>query len=74
MLPDFFNNHSTKLDSVRSYNTRQKTQSDFLQYSVASESRKTLYHIGLKVWRKVSKHFVFAHFQLLKNALKLIPC
>ena len=67
MFPDFFNNYFTKLDNVHNYNTRQKTRAECFQYSVASESRrKTLHHIGLKVWKMYRKNFVVAHFQLLK--------
>ena len=35
ILPDFFNNHFTKLDYVRNYNTRQKTRAEFFRYFVA---------------------------------------
>ena len=50
MLPDFFSNYFTKLDNVHIYNTRQKIRAELFQYSIASQSsRKTLYHIGLKV-------------------------
>ena len=54
MLPDFFNDF-TKLDNVQNYNTRQKTRAEFFQYAVASKSRKTLLHIGLKVRKNVPK-------------------
>ena len=75
MLPDFFNNYFTKLDNVYNYNTRQKNRDEFFQYSVASElRRKTLHHIGLKVWKMHQKNFVIAHFQILNNVLKQISC
>ena len=75
MFSDFFNNYFTKLDNVYNYNTRQKTRTKFFQYSVAFESkRKILHHIGLKVWKIYQKNFVIAHFQLLKNILKQMPC
>ena len=50
MHPDFFKNYFTKLDNVHNYNTRQKTRAEYFQYSVASESRRKIFHdIGLKV-------------------------
>ena len=73
MLPDFFNDF-TKLDNVHNYNTRQKTRAEFLQYAVASKSRKTLLYIGLRWGKMYQKNFVIAHFQLLKISLKQIPC
>ena len=58
MLSDFFNKYFTILDNVHNYNTGQKTQAEFFQYSVAFESRrKTLHHIGLKVRKNVPKEF-----------------
>ena len=66
--PDFFNNYFTKLDNVHYYNTREKTQAEFFQYSVASESkRKFLHHIGLKVWKNVLKDFRHCPFPTFKK-------
>ena len=71
MLPDFFNNYFTKFDNVHNYNTRQKTRAEFFQYSVASESRrKPLHHIGLKVWKNVSKEFRHYPFPTFKKYFK----
>ena len=75
MLSDFFNSYFTKLDNVYNYNTRQKTRADFFQYFVASESRrKSLHHIGLKLWKNVAKEFRRCPFPTFKNILKQIPC
>ena len=71
MQPDFFNNYFTKLDNVHSYNTRQKNRAEFFQYSVASETRrKTLHHIGVKVWKNISKEFRHCPFPTFKKYFK----
>ena len=75
MQLDFFKNYFTKSDNVHIYNTRQKTRVKFFQYLVASESRrKTLYHIGLKVWTNVPKEFCHCPFSIFESILKQISC
>ena len=77
MRPDFFNNYFTKPDNVHTYNTRQKTQAEFFQYTVTSKSRrKTLRDNGLKVWKNVPKEFRHNQFLTFKKYLKTntIPC
>ena len=67
MLSDIFNYYFTKLDNAHNYNTRQKTQAEFF----ASESRrKTLHHIGLKVWKNVPKEFRHCPFPTFKKYFK----
>ena len=71
MLLAFFNNCFTKLNNVHNYNTKQKTRTKVFQYFVVSESRrKTLHHIGLKVWKNVPKEFCHCPFPTLEKYLK----
>ena len=70
MLPDFSNKYFTKLDNFHSYNTKQTTRPEFFQYFVASESRrKTLHHVGLKVWKNVPKEFRHCSFSTYKKKI-----
>ena len=72
MFQDFFNNYFTKLGNVHNYNIRQTTRAELFQCSVASESkRKTLHHIGLKVWKNVPKEFRHHPFPTFKKYFKI---
>ena len=46
-----FHNHFTKLGIIHHHNTRLKVTSEFFQPFIASETgKKSLQHIGLKIW------------------------
>ena len=54
MLPNSFDSYFTKLDSIHSYNIRQKHTNEFFYYRARTEmGKKKLHHICLKVWKNI---------------------
>ena len=72
-LPIFFNNYFTKLDSIHSYNTRQKNKTDIFFQNLAQVLAKTHYIIlGCKRGQKFHKESKIYHTLVLKKSLKSI--
>ena len=58
LLPPSFNNYFTKLDVMHHCNSRQKVTSEFFQPFIASETgKKSLQHIGVKIWKNIPEEF-----------------
>ena len=71
LLPPSFNNYFTKLDVIHHYNTRQKVTSEFFQPFIASETgKKSLQHIGLKIYKNIPKEFKPCSFPSFKKYIK----
>ena len=71
LLPPSFNNYFTKLDVIHHYNTRQKVTSEFFQPFIASEAgKKSLQHIGLKIWKNIPEEFKHCSFSSFKKYVK----
>ena len=58
LLPPSFNNYFMKLDVMHHCNSRQKVTSEFFQPFIASETdKKSLQHIGVKIWKNIPEEF-----------------
>ena len=61
MLANSFDSYFTKLDSIHSFNTRQKSTNKFFHYRAGTETgKKKLHHICLKVWTNSLKKIVMS--------------
>lgn len=65
MLPNSFDNYFIKLETVHSYNTRQKQRNEYFQSYFGSElGKKTLQYICLHVWKQIPQEY--RHCSLIK--------
>ena len=72
MLPKSFDSYFTKLDSIHSYNTRQKSTNEFCHYRAKTEmGKKKLHHICLKVWKNIPKKDRDVSFYRIKKLFKI---
>ena len=72
MLPKSFNFYFTKLDSIHSNNTRQKSTNQFFYYRARTEmGKKKLHHICLKVWKNIPKEDRDVLLYRLKKLFKM---
>ena len=72
MLPNSFDSYFTKLDSIHSYNTRQKSTNEFFHYRARTEmGKKKLHHICLKLWKNIPKKDRDVSFYRLKKLFKI---
>ena len=72
MLPISFDSCFTKLDSIHSYNTQQKSTNEFFHYRARTEmGKKKLRHICFKVWKNIPKEGRDVSFNRLKKLFKI---
>ena len=72
MLPNLFDSYFTELDSIHSYNTRQKSTNEFFLYRARTKmGKKKLHHICLKVWKNIPKEDRDVSFYRFKKLFKI---
>ena len=70
-LPIFFNNYFTKLDSIHSYNTRQKKQNRYFFPRFSTNfGKNTLHYLGLQTWSKIPPEIKNLSYIGFKKKLK----
>jgi len=72
VLPSVFNNLSTKLDNVHSYNTSHKTSQEYIvPIKRLTTSQRSLAYTGVKIWGSLDQNFKEQPFHIFKKNCKL---
>ena len=72
MLPNYFNNYFTSLDSIHHHYTRQKSKKDFFHTHSRTEWKKKMTeHKALEIWSKLPIEQKQASFFKFKKAFKM---